>query len=329
MGQPSAPSPCWSCRTPPAAGRTGQVSERERCQPPTPADAAMLAPGCLLLALAAPAPQGSAHAQMMQRPRCLARRPAPRDSLPQQMLPADNAVPMAATVVSLQSVVGALLLIWKAQHPSSSYAYLVTSFTLPIVWVPGLRCAALCCLRWNRGAQPTRWLYTGTERTDSRALLFARVPAAPWRPCCPSPPRPCPWPSDSPDPAPTALRRAAEGQEVVDAIRRLVSILIGILIPCVVQLVVFPVFARRQLTERLAAALEDSVAMLLAAAAHAMYHPKGRRGGKAAGLEETASLQRVQRKMVAGMDKLLQPTRTVRRAAGGGDWGIELLGSCL
>lgn len=34
---------------------------------------------------------------------------------------------------------GSLLLVWKVQHPGRSYAYLVAVFTMPIVWVPGLR----------------------------------------------------------------------------------------------------------------------------------------------------------------------------------------------
>lgn len=38
-----------------------------------------------------------------------------------------------------QALFGAVLLVWKVQHPSYSYAYLVAVFTMPIIWVPGLR----------------------------------------------------------------------------------------------------------------------------------------------------------------------------------------------
>ena len=39
----------------------------------------------------------------------------------------------------VQALAGALLLVWKVQHPAKSYGYLVAVFTMPIVWVPGLR----------------------------------------------------------------------------------------------------------------------------------------------------------------------------------------------
>ncbi len=38
-----------------------------------------------------------------------------------------------------QALFAAALLVWKVQHPAYSYAYLVAVFTMPIIWVPGLR----------------------------------------------------------------------------------------------------------------------------------------------------------------------------------------------
>lgn len=38
-----------------------------------------------------------------------------------------------------QALFAAVLLVWKVQHPSYSYAYLVAVFTMPIIWVPGIR----------------------------------------------------------------------------------------------------------------------------------------------------------------------------------------------
>ena len=60
---------------------------------------------------------------------------------------------MGVTAAALQAALGAVLLVWKVQHPGWSYAYLVAAFTMPIVWVPGLRCAA--SPRYDRvGARP-------------------------------------------------------------------------------------------------------------------------------------------------------------------------------
>lgn len=121
-----------------------------------------------------------------------------------------------------------------------------------------------------------------------------------------------------------APRRATDGSDFTNAMRRLVSIIIGIAIPCIVQLLVFPVFARRQLTERLAAALGESVCLLRDAAASAVHLPKsasskGGAGGEGAGIgSQAARLQRAQRKVASGMDKLLDPTATVRSAREGG-----------
>ncbi|KAL4425283.1 hypothetical protein ABPG75_009299 [Micractinium tetrahymenae] len=137
---------------------------------------------------------------------------------------------MGATITCLQALAGALLLVWKTQHPSRSYAYLVAVFTMPIIWIPGLR--------------------------------------------------------------------APEGEEVWPAIRRMISILIGFGIAAVVQLSVFPVFARRQLTDRLACALEASVCTLYEAAAGAVHQQPG----------HTAKLQRAQLKAAAGLDALVKPT---------------------
>jgi len=113
------------------------------------------------------------------------------------------------------------------------------------------------------------------------------------------------------------------------AIQRMLSILFGFGIAVLFQVLVFPVFARRQLTERLAAALEDSVSLIYESAVKAKDNVssaslggriddasgasrrKAGSKGKAAG-RRTAALQREQRKKAAGLDSLLGPTAVVR-----------------
>ncbi|PRW05778.1 Aluminum activated malate transporter family [Chlorella sorokiniana] len=182
---------------------------------------------------------------------------------------ADGSVQMAVMVTVVQALFAAVLLVWKVQHPSYSYAYLVAVFTMPIIWVPGLR--------------------------------------------------------------------SSSGQ-VWPAIQRMLSILFGFGIAVLAQILVLPVFARRQLTERLAAAFEDSVALMYESAVNAGAQDSrdsgansgsgggsgadsngatngtgggssGKPGskGKAAG-NLTAKLQRQQRKKAAGLDSLLGPT---------------------
>lgn len=155
------------------------------------------------------------------------------------------------------------------QHPATAYAYLVTAFTLPVVWVPGLRCGRRS---WQRlplpQLSPLRSYANACFSLEPRAVrlsLLARQLGGVWR----LSPQEASHPHASGSmgifvsrSAPAQLQapphcRSEYGQEVVDAIRRLVSILIGIGIPCLVQLTVFPVFACRQLTERLAAALRE------------------------------------------------------------------------
>ena len=123
--------------------------------------------------------------------------------------------------------------------------------------------------------------------------------------------------------------RASQGQ-VWPAIQRMLSILFGFGIAVLFQVLVFPVFARRQLTERLAAALEDSVSLIYESAVKAKDNVssaslggriddasgasrrKAGSKGKAAG-RRTAALQREQRKKAAGLDSLLGPTAVVSR----------------
>lgn len=102
------------------------------------------------------------------------------------------------------------------------------------------------------------------------------------------------------------------------AITRMLSIMIGFAISGLVQILVLPVFARRQLTEALAAALEHSVALIYEQAAAAQGGQKaqqgcagGGAGGSAAAGERTAVLQRAQRKQAAALDGLLGPTAVV------------------
>lgn len=116
------------------------------------------------------------------------------------------------------------------------------------------------------------------------------------------------------------LRRIDDGQEISRAIRRQASILIGIVVAALAQLLVLPLWARRQLCERLAAALEDAVGTLRCAGSSVLYRPQG--GGQASGspgaagdaqlASRTTVLQRAQRQAMAAMDALLVPTATVR-----------------
>lgn len=128
--------------------------------------------------------------------------------------------------------------------------------------------------------------------------------------------------------------RGKEGQELWPAIQRILSILIGFALAVLAQTFIFPVFARRQLTERLAAALEDSVALLYGSALQAGEQPAGKEGGggsdgsrAAAASRRTAALQRKQRKQAAGLDGLLGPAAVVsgscgRRAGRVGSWHV-------
>ena len=134
----------------------------------------------------------------------------------------------------------------------------------------------------------------------------------------------CP-PSDvlPPNPLPSPPCRGKEGQELWPAIQRILSILFGFGIAALAQTFLFPVFARRQLTERLAAALEASVTLLYGAALQAGEPPAGKGGGDggdgsaaAAAGRRTAALQRKQRKLAAGLDGLLAPAAVVSGSLG-------------
>lgn len=130
------------------------------------------------------------------------------------------------------------------------------------------------------------------------------------------------------------------------AIQRMLSILFGFGIAVLAQILVLPVFARRQLTQRLADALQDSVTLIYASAMDVSGEPAGQAqpgggsggasggasgpsaGGskeadskaKAAG-KRSAVLQREQRKKAAGLDSLLGPTAVVS-GGGAGDRGM-------
>ena len=125
------------------------------------------------------------------------------------------------------------------------------------------------------------------------------------------------------------------------AIQRMLSILFGFGIAVLAQILVLPVFARRQLTQRLADALQDSVTLIYASAMDVSGEPAGQvqQGGSSAssgtsssGGKEAASkakaagkrsavLQREQRKKAAGLDSLLGPTAVVS-GGGAGDRGM-------
>ena len=117
----------------------------------------------------------------------------------------------------------------------------------------------------------------------------------------------------------------------MDALRRLVSILIGVLIACATQLLVLPIWARRQLTERLGDSLHDAVDLLVATHAKATSRPAGGDGGVPG--SQTAALQRAQRKKASALDALLAATTVVRalKSAGGwvGPWDSQQPGTCM
>ena len=100
------------------------------------------------------------------------------------------------------------------------------------------------------------------------------------------------------------------------AVQRMLSVLVGIGIACLVQLAVLPIWAHRQLTRRLADSLGRSVALLrgCVAAVKEQAQSGGGGGGGASGGRagaRAASVQRMQRKAAARLDALLKPTATV------------------
>ena len=63
---------------------------------------------------------------------------------------------MAATATCLAALFTCLTAVGKVQRPLWEHAYVVAGFTMPIIWVDGLRCALRCFSRRCAHAGPLR-----------------------------------------------------------------------------------------------------------------------------------------------------------------------------